>query len=197
MPVTFNNRTIFPFPSYPPAPANIDWTAYDAVATSVSPFTGQLQLQNWNSSWLEGSFQLPPLRGNPAQQWIAFLESLQGQTGCFQLGDPRFTAPQSGYSGSPTVAATAASGYNLTLNIPGGALRVGDLIQIGYRMYRVTSEANGALTIWPNIRESIPSGAAVVLQNCVGLWCLKDAKRSWSLGLQRVYGFNVDFREAI
>jgi hypothetical protein len=196
MSVIFNNRPVYPLPAYPPAPANIDWTAYDSVAASVSPFTGQLQLQNWQSSWLEGSFQLPPLRGNPAQQWIAFLEGLQGQTGCFQLGDPRFTAPQSGYSGSATVATTAASGYNLSVNIS-GALTAGDLIQIGYRMYRVTSAAGGNLTIWPNIRESIPSGANVVLQNCVGLWCLKDAKRSWSLGLQRVYGFNVDFREAI
>jgi hypothetical protein len=194
---TFNGRQILPFPAYPPAPSNIDWTAFDSVAMSTSPFTGQTQIQNWGASWLEGSFQLPALRGAPAQQWIAFLEGLQGQTNCFQLGDPRFTAPQSGSTGPCSVNGAGQTGYTLNVNLQGAALTSGDLIQIGYRMYRVVATVGSALTIWPNIRESPANGAQIVLQNCTNLWCLKEPKRSWSLTLQRVYGFSVDFREAI
>src|SRR5580693_1533588 len=147
--LTFNGWNIIPMPAAPSAPATIDFMAEDTVAVSVSPFTGQQQVQDWQASHLSASVSMPALTHVQAQQWIAFLMSLRGQANVFQLGDPLAVSPQGSGLGAPVVDGAAQRGYAINLRgfTPGaaGVLLPGDWIQIGYRLYRtlVAAAADG------------------------------------------------------
>jgi hypothetical protein len=63
----------------------MEFTQVDPVAMTVSPFTGQQQIVNWNSTWMEASVTMPPMVTSDAQNWVAFLRNLKGTAGCFQF----------------------------------------------------------------------------------------------------------------
>jgi hypothetical protein len=204
---TFNGWEIIATPTDPPAPSTMEFTGEDLVAVSVSPFTGQQQVQDWGASFMEASVSLPPLTHAQAQAWIAFMLSLHGQANVFQLGDPLAVAPKGAATGTPVVDGAGQTGYVLNLRgwtpSTGGLLLPGDWIQIGYRLYRTIScPASGltgalALTVWPQIRESPADGTAVILNNTQGLWRLQKNATKWSITAARVYGMQFDITEAI
>jgi hypothetical protein len=204
---TFNGWDIVPMPATPSAPATVEFTAMDTVAVSVSPFTGQQQVQDWQASWLEASISMPALTHAQAQQWIAFLMSLRGQAKVFQLGDPLAVSPRGSRLGTPLVDGAGQTGYLLatkgwTANAV-GVLLPGDWIQIGYRIYRTlavaTADGTGklVLSIWPQLRESPADGDAITLTNTKGLWRLAANARKWSVTASRMYGMEFDIREAL
>jgi hypothetical protein len=160
---TFNGWTIIPTPPWP-SPQSIGYTAIDTVGVSVSPFTGQTQLQNWCASWMELSISMPPMPNRLVQQWLAFLLALQGTDNVFQLGDPLMATPLGSGAGTPVVNGGVQTGYSLvtrgwTANAA-GVLLPGDYLQIGYRLYRnltvlnADASGNAIASIWPQIRES-------------------------------------------
>ena len=85
------------------------------MATSVSPFTGQQQIQDWQASFLEASVSMPPLTQAQAQNWIAFLMALRGQAKVFQLGDPLAVVPQGSAPARRWSMAAGQTGYTLNL----------------------------------------------------------------------------------
>ena len=204
---TFNGWNIISMPTTPSAPQTIDFTATDIVALSISPFTGQQQVQDWQQGWLEASVSLPPLTHAQAQAWIAFLMALRGQANVFQLGDPLAVAPQGSGAGATTVNVGAQAGFSL--NTKGwtagasGVLLPGDWLQIGYRLYRnlgtATADGSGhaTLSIWPSLRESPADNDAITLTHTKGLWRLKSNARKWSETQARMYGIQFDIREAL
>ena len=202
MPTLVFGSPLILMPDSPSAPATVEWSAIDTVATSQSPFTGQQQTQNWQGSWMEGSISLPPMVHARACPWVAFLLSAQGQSAVFQFGDPLARVPQGTAAGSIVVNGGGQAGY--VLNVSGGTgagcLLPGDWIQIGYRLYRNLGTYNGgaaALDIWPQIRESPLTASAVVTSNTKGLFRLKSNARKWSINAARHYGISFDIREAI
>jgi hypothetical protein len=204
---TFNGWTIIPMPTTPPAPASMEWTADDTVAVSISPFTKQQQVQDWQASGMEASVSMPPLTKAQAPAWIAWLMALHGQANVFQLGDPLAVAPQGSGLGTPLVNGSGQTGYTLALRgwapSAAGVLLPGDWIQIGYRLYRNLQAANAdgsgdlVLSIWPQLRESPADGTAVILNNTQGLWRLKENARKWSETASRTYGLEFSIIEAI
>jgi hypothetical protein len=204
---SFNGWTIIPMPVSPPAPATMEFTAIDTVAVSISPFTGQQQVYDWQASYLEASVSMPALTGPQAQNWIAFLMALHGQANVFQLGDPLAVSPQGSGLGTPLVDGAGQTGYSIALKgwtpSAAGVLLPGDWIQIGYRIYRtmVAADADGTgnlvLSIWPQLRESPPDSTVVILNNTQGLWRLKENARKWSLTASRTYGMSFDIIEAL
>lgn len=204
---TFNGWNVISLPTVPAAPSTVDFTATDIVAMSISPFTGQQQVQDWQQGWLEASVSYPPLTHVQAQAWIAFMMGLRGQANVFQIGDPLAVAPQGSGAGTPLVNGASQSGF--TLNTKGwtagasGVLKPGDWLQIGYRLYRNLALANAdgsgdaALSIWPSLRESPSDGDSIILDNTKGLFRLKTNARKWSETAARVYGVQFDFREAL
>lgn len=72
-------------PTDPPAPASIDLTVVNIVSGSTSPFTGQMQVFDWNASYMKATVVMPPLPYATAQTWVAFLRSLKGISGVFQF----------------------------------------------------------------------------------------------------------------
>lgn len=204
---TFNGWNIISLPTTPSAPATIDFTATDIVAMSISPFTGQQQVHDWQQGMLEASVSYPPMTHVHAQAWIAFLLGLRGQRNVFQFGDPLAVAPQGSGAGTPLVNGGPQSGFSL--NTKGwtagasGVLLPGDWLQIGYRAYRnllpvnADGSGNATINIYPSLRESPADGDALILNNTKGLWRLKTNARKWSETAARVYGIQFDFREAL
>lgn len=86
MPTTYLGRTIIAIPSYPPAPASVEFSQVDAVAASVSPFTFQQQVQQWSGSYRKASVSMPAMSDATAQAWVAFLVALDGVANVFQFG---------------------------------------------------------------------------------------------------------------
>lgn len=204
---TFNGWNIISLPTTPAAPATVEFTATDIVAMSISPFTGQQQVQDWQQGWIEASVSYPPLTHAQAQPWIAFMMGLRGQANVFQLGDPLAVAPRGSGAGTPLVNGASQSGFSL--NTKGwtagasGVLLPGDWLNIGYRAYRnllpanADGSGNATLSIYPPLRESPADGDALVLHNVTVLMRLKTNARKWSETAARVYGLQFECREAL
>lgn len=200
--------------SFPTSPGlrSFDIDADDAVATIVSPFTGQTQTQQWpGGDMMSGTCTLAPLRQDYADDWIAFLLQLRGMANAFQMGDPLKAIPRGTPLGSPLIDNTQNSGnlaMSQSLGTKGwqvstnGLLKRGDYIQInGYRLHRVlddvNSDANGNATIaiWPSLREQPADSSTVVTSNTQGLWRLATNKRKWSFDITQTTMLSFQFQE--
>ena len=74
---------------------SVSFRARNAVAYSMSPFTFAGQAHQYAGQMWEADITLPPLRDRAdAEQWNAFLVSLNGQAGTFLLGDPNGATPR-------------------------------------------------------------------------------------------------------
>lgn len=83
---TYLGRNIVTIPATPSAPASFEFSQTDIVGLSVSPFTGQQQVQDWQAKFREARVTLPNLTDAQAQAWITFLSDLKGVAGVFQFG---------------------------------------------------------------------------------------------------------------
>lgn len=193
---TFNGWNIINMPDDPPAPASVEWNLNDTVGVSTNPFTAQQQTYNWNASWLEASLSYQPMTNAQAISWVAWLMSLNGIEGTFQFGDPLNQGPQNPNAVAPVVSGGGQTGYILNTG-SGSNLTVGDWIQIGYRLYRLTYVSGGQLMIWPQIRESPADGQAIQIVNTQGIWRLKSNMRKVSVQKVKTYGITFEIREAL
>lgn len=89
---TYLGWNVVVIPSYPPAPASFQATAMDVVAMSISPFSGQAQIHDWNANWTEASVTMPAMQYSDAQNWVTFLKALKGVACVFQFGTAFGTA---------------------------------------------------------------------------------------------------------
>jgi hypothetical protein len=198
----------------PSAPGlrSVEFDFEDAVASNVSPFTGQTQTQEWFGAdkW-SGMATLPPLSQCQADQWISALMECRGIAIPFLMGDPLKTSPAGNLQGSVPLIDNSVSGCNQTgaqlLNTKGWAasafrlLLPGDYVQVGYRLHRnldvVNSDASGkaTLSLWPSLREGPVDSTAVILNNPQGLFRRADNKRTWSADITRLSRLSFPFAE--
>ena len=86
---TYNGWTIVTMPSSP-APKSVEFTKNNIVGAAVSPFTGQQQIQDWQSGWMEASVTLPPMSATDAADWVTFLLACKGTACVFMLANTTF-----------------------------------------------------------------------------------------------------------
>lgn len=200
-----NSVNLVTLPASPGARA-VDFNYMDAVGEVESPFTGQIQTQQWPGAekW-SGTFTLPKLVASDAANWTAFLLQLRGMAYAFQLGDPLYQTPRGNPQGSPVITAANAmaqqiviSGWNPSTS---GLLLPADYIQIGYRLHRVldnvTSDdsGNSTVNIWPSVREAITSETAVITEGTQGLFRLASNSRKLSFDVTRLTSLSFQFQE--
>src|ERR1700722_230523 len=193
---TFNGQLIVPMPTFPAAPRSIEWQANDIVGVNTNPFTGQQQLQQWNASYLEASVTMQNMSNAQAIAWFTWLLAMEGTANVFQMGDPLNSKPQNPAAVSPVASGGGQTGYQI-VTTGGSNITVGDWIQMGFRLYRLTTITGGTLGIWPQIRESPSNGQGLSLYNRVGIWRLKSNTRKISVRETKMYGISFDIREAI
>ncbi len=206
------------YPLTPPAiagigPQDFSMTEQNVVGETESPFTLSQQEQQWPGQQLQIEMNLPPLVMAQAEQWIAFLGSLFGKFGTFLMGDYLRPTPQGAMTGSPVVSGSNPNGQNF-LNVRGAAIGVanwaiaGDYIQITapggpQRIYKILQNAasdgagNVVLDIFPNIRESLSDGTAIITANCKGTFRLQTNSVMWKVDRNKIYTISFKAKEAI
>lgn len=192
---TFLGWTIISMPTDPPAPRSIEWKASDVVAGNMSPFSLAQQTYNWQAGILRASLSYGLMTNKQSLAWSAFLSQAQGRSNIFQFGDPLNQSPQNLSASAGAVSGSGQTGY--FLNTTSSGLTPGDWIQIGLRLYRVTSVSGGALGIWPQIRESPADGTSLVIANTKGIWRLTSNDRGWSVGVSKLYSVTFEIEEVI
>ena len=193
---------------------NIEFRAVNAVATSQSPFTYKQQIVQHTGQRWEATITIPPVKRDLAEEWVAFILALKGQTGTFLLGDPLGTAPRgtaSSNAGTPVVNGASQTGE--VINIDGlptsetGYLLAGDYIQLGSgstaTLHKVLEQVNttglgeASFTIWPSIITAPADNAIVTLTNAKGRFRLKNNTQSWQINNINSYGISFEAVQAI
>jgi hypothetical protein len=87
------------YPLSPPAiaglgPQDFTLSEVNVVGESESPFTLERQVQQWPGQRWELEANLPPMKMQKAEQWLAFLGALRGKSGYFLMGDYNRPTPQ-------------------------------------------------------------------------------------------------------
>ena len=195
--------------------AEIELRANNVTGISQSPFTYKQQVVQHQGQRWEASVNIPPVRKDLAEAWIAFLISLKGPVGTFYLGAPNMDPPRGTIAtGTSVTLGSAASAGDETVALTKGAgpaksnvLLPGDYIQIGTGSSRtlhkvlntVDWDANGDGTadIWPHIRGTVASGTSVVHQSTTGKFRLTSGLTSWSINNASTYGISFDAVEVI
>lgn len=192
--------------------AEMQITPHSVVGVSVSPFTGEQQVQAMQGEWWEGNFSLPnEMSRADAEAWIGFLVSLNGREGTFLAGDPLGATARGTATGTPLVKGASQTGKTLltdgwTSGVT-GILKAGDWIQLGTgsstHLHKVVADANSdgsgnaTLEIWPRLRSSPGDNDAITKASCKGLWRLTIAGVGWTINDVRIGGIVVPCMEAI
>jgi hypothetical protein len=154
------------------------------------------------------------MKREDADEWNAFLTSLNGQFGTFLLGDPLAANPRGSAGvtpGTPLVNGTSQTGNILAIDgcpeSATGYLKAGDYIQLGSgstsRLYKVLSDVNttsdgaASIDIWPDLRESPSDNAPVTVTNTKGLFRLSSNESSFTISNASIYGISFGAVEAI
>lgn len=152
--------------------ASLERRLVTATSQTPSPFTGSTEVQDWGGEWWEYEIEFAAQSGPLARSVGAALTALGSGRGMLLFTDPSIEAK--------TLAQTitlqlAASGGNLlqTQGWPPGlpAALSGDFISIGAgrdtRLHQVgfdaaaNAQGRAALTIFPAIRQSLPAGTVL------------------------------------
>jgi hypothetical protein len=181
------------------------------VGFSASRFTGQQQTYVWPGQWWEVRCKLPPLTTDAlADAWIAFLLSLNGRHGTFNMGPSTRKLPniltalaQVGSGGATANSSTLP----ITLFSAGSGLTVGDWIQHGTgasaRLHRIVQVnafvgTAGSVEIFPRARSAYAAGSGLVLTNPVGHFRLaSDDSMGWSVDLAKNTGLEINAMEVL
>lgn len=187
----------------------------DIVAKSRSIFTGTEQVYAHQGQYWSASVSLVVMKRVRAAPWVSFFAKLRGAYGTFYLYDPDCLSPQGSASVTPATPQINGAGQTgNTLNIknadPGatGYLLAGDYIQLGTgastRLHMVLNDVDidsagsATIDIWPSLRESPTNSAAVVVENCKGVFRLtqnvsfpKDVARFYSMSFDCIEALNV------
>lgn len=176
---------------------SIEWTNATSSLVSRSPFSLKGQAQSWGGAIRYASVTVENLNRAQAQDWLGFLDSLNGTIGTFLFGDPMAATPQGSGGGGPTVRAVNPSISRLFADVTltgtiNGWLRRGDWIQLGQgataRLYKVCTNVNiqsgqqytTGIDIWPNFRIVPQIGDAITILNPKGLFRRSSGTYSYS-----------------
>lgn len=178
---------------------NVELTAVNAVAYSMSPFTFAGQAHAYSGQTWQADISLPAMKREDAEKWIAFLVSLRGQFGTFLLNDPSGTSPRGTATTVRITGSTNASSVATTMS---GTLLAGDYIQLGSgldaRLHKVLQDQSGSgtLEIWPALRAN-QSNVLADLTSAAGAFRLSSNQQSWSVNEASIYGITFAAMEAL
>lgn len=178
---------------------SVDLRAVNVDGVGQSPFTFSQQVYEYSGEMWTADITLKPMRRSEAEQWNAFLLSLNGRVGTFLLGDP-FACQNRGTAQTGNVIG-ATGDRTITINM-NGSLLVGDYIQIGTgssaRLYKVLQDRSGIgdLEIWPALRAP-HSGTSVVMNPSKGAFRLSTSEQGWTVDELATYGITFAAMEAL
>jgi hypothetical protein len=182
--------------------ASARMTARSVVGVSKSPFTGHTQVQAHTGKWWEFEAHLVPMTRASAEEWIAFMLSLNGQQGTFLLGDPLGATARGIGTGTPLVKGASQTGSSLITDgwtaSQTGILKAGDYFQLGTgsssKLYKVLADANSdgsgdaTFDIFPSINTAVADDLAITVSSAKGLFRLASNEMGFDLKQAQQYG---------
>lgn len=81
----FNSKNIVALPNY--GLRDLQITASDTVSASVSPWTKQANIYDWQAQWWSAQLNLPTMKREQIAPWIAYLLELKGMAASTLLGN--------------------------------------------------------------------------------------------------------------
>jgi hypothetical protein len=175
-----------------------------AVGTSVSPFTGTAQVQDWGGEWWEYEIEFAVLKhAADGRRLSAFFAALGGQRGTFIFRDPFIRNPVN--LGTPQVDGAGQTGSSLITDGWSKGMAAGDFIQLGSgattRLYQLTADftpSGGAATlqVTPQLRAATVDNEAITVVS-PGVLLRLTAPQPVRIGLADIYRFSVTAREAL
>jgi hypothetical protein len=178
---------------------SIELRAFNATATSESPFTYKQQILSHGGQKWEATVNLPSTLRDKMAAWKAFLLALKGHTGTFLLSDPNYKTPQGDVSSCTLSGSIGDESVTVVMT---GTLQAGDYIQLGsggnskLHQVLVDQTGDGTLEIWPGLRDTY-TDATVVFNEPAGVFRLKNNLTSWSINNSNVYGISFEAVEAL
>lgn len=173
--------------------------AANAVSLSESPYTYASQALHWGGQRWLADFTLQPMKREIAEQWAAWLISLNGRYGTFLIGDKLHSSIR---GTATTVSVSGSAGDNSVTVVSDGTLLAGDMIQFGSgadaRLHKVLVDldGDGTLEIWPGLRKN-RSNAPVTLTNAMGVFRLTSNETDYDVNNLEIYGISFSAMEAI
>lgn len=193
----------------------LNWTNSTASLISRSPFTFQGQAQAYPGAIRSAQVSVDNLNRQEAEDWVGFLDSLNGTIGTFLFGDPAAATPIGVGGGNPTVRTINNTTRDVisvdttyTRHVSAWLSR-GDWIQIGSgldaRLYKVLNQVNisgstGAsvyITLWPTFRRTPVVGETVIVNNPKGLFRRSSGSYSYTEDNGCKYSLAFDCEEVI
>jgi len=188
--------------------ADVNIIPVTATGGVQSPYTFHTEAQNFGGQSWQMSLNFLPQERAAAGVLEAFMMSLNGTVGRFQMGDPYGSEPAGAGTGVPLVATAGIAGQQ-TIDLKGfipntpGQLLKGDYIQIGTAFYRVLARVDSAgggtatATLFPNLREAYAVDTAVIIRNPVAIWRMTSATAAFTRSRLQLYGATLQAREAL
>ena len=191
--------------------AQVTLRAVNQTAMTMSPFTYKQQIYNHSGQRWEAECQVPPLKRDDAEEWIAWLLSMNGRAGTFLMGDPLGDTARGTLGGTPVVNGADQVGSSVAIdgcsNSITNWLKAGDYVQLGSAstatlhkiLQNVNTNASGQATldIWPSMRTAPTDGATVITSNAVGRFRLNSGQQDWTINNISSYGITFAAVEAI
>tara|TARA_R110000803_G_scaffold140387_1_gene206917 strand:- start:8 stop:631 length:624 start_codon:yes stop_codon:yes gene_type:complete len=185
--------------------------AVNQTALTFSPFSFKQQIHNHSGQRWEAEIQLPAMKREKAEVWVAWLLSLRGMSGSFLLYDPSNTVAQGALGGTPLIKGASQTGGSLSIdgcsNSITNWLKAGDYIQLGSgsnatlhkNLVDVSTNGSGQATLdlWPSIRTARPDNEAITTTSCVGRFRLNSGEQDWSINSALHYGITFAAVEVI
>lgn len=182
-------------------------TQNSTVGASESPFTGNLQTQEWSRQFWQAQVTLPRMTVAQASNWIATLVSLRGMAGTFMLGDPSRKTPRGSALGTPLISGNVNGGSSIltkgwTANTQHVLLPC-DWIQIDNHLYMVLSDENSDATgaasfdIWPDLQTAPLDNTAIIVSNAQGIFRLGGNETSWEVDEALTIGLQFNARSVL
>lgn len=177
-------------------------TQNSTVGISESPFTGQIQTQEWSRQFWQAQVTLPRMTLAQASNWVATLVSLRGMAGTFMLGDPSRQTPRGAALGVPVINGNNNGGSSVSIKgwTPSTAniLLRHDWIQIDNHLYMALSDENAdaggiaSFDIWPDLQTVPLDGTPVIVQSAQGIFRLASNQTSWDVDEARTVGLQFN-----
>lgn len=151
-------------------PESIDWRLTYSTQTYVSPFTGSTQTAELPGARWAARLNYTNLQISEYRELVAFLNSLRGMSGRFELYD--FSLPRPALATSPPSPTTATgtpteTALELTSGVSG--LSVGDYLEVtplnSYKELKIITDITGSvITVEPPFRTTPLANDVVVLE---------------------------------
>ena len=191
--------------------AQVTLRAVNQTAMTMSPFTYKQQIYNHSGQRWEAECQVPPLKRDDAEEWIAWLLSMNGRAGSFLMGDPLGDTARGTLGGTPVVNGADQVGGSLSIdgcsNNITNWLKAGDYLQLGSgstaTLHKVLQNVNtdgsgqASLDLWPYMRTAPVDGSIVITSNAVGRFRLNSGEQDWTINNISSYGITFAAIEAI